>query len=170
MNKGSGSIYWMTLTDKEIDMKHRMIITIGLLIGFSASAAMAGSTTVSRQDNVNLGLVSMPALEFAQLKNLVSGGKSIPTTASTAPSIMETAGLVDLTAQEVAVLRKMVTGDYVTVENIAPAGGNPMIELGLVDMHRSEFEALRSMVKPYRITWDAVLAGSATGHGASAGK
>ena len=151
-------------------MKKLSAAMVIIVVMLAPMAVLAGETAVGSRDMVNLGLVDMPADQFRALQDMVAGRYHRNDQAPNAANA-ETVNLGFMTMPRVDIegIENLMAGREVDQETIATMP-HEVVSVGLVDMERGEFEALKRIVLRDIVDWDGTFADAPTGDDANAGQ
>ena len=151
-------------------MKTRILSIIGITLFLTAPVAMAGTISASPPETVDVGLVSLPQAEFEQLADMIGSRRPARQAVAAVPAASEDMGLVEMRVEEAKTLRQMVAGTFTGSEPRVSKNTDKEIQLGLISMPNSEYQALKAMVQQDQFDWKQVVADAITGKGPNAGQ
>ncbi|MBW1866827.1 MAG: hypothetical protein JRI38_03655 [Deltaproteobacteria bacterium] len=130
-------------------MRNKTIITVILSLVLLAGFAQAETKSITKQKNIQLGLVEMPLNEYESLKAMVAGKYASREIATQLPEPMENLGTVMVSRAEASTIRAMVAGTYTPSSFLLVRQETPDIDIAGLTMPQSDYEAIKAMVRDF---------------------
>jgi len=127
----------------------KTIITVILSLVLIAGFAQAETTGITKQKNIQLGLVEMPLDEYESLKAMVAGNYAPGEIATQSPEPMVNLGTVIVPRAEANTIRAMVAGTYTPSSFLLARQETPDINVAGLTMPQSDYEDIKAMVQDF---------------------